>query len=176
MNQHLEIKFNIHDKVWIKAINRQGIVISRTVEHNKHRSVWDISYDVRFDSDYHQTFDGFALSEYLGKKPSFVRVLQSDLEFYKKPTAIHAVDEVSNKIKEMMDKVLCIDTANGSATITLPDALDLDFYSYKVTSMNPTEEVGVFKQVMLSFCSHKWETYDSGWSKYEFCSKCDEKR
>lgn len=24
-------------------------------------------------------------------------------------------------------------------------------------------------------CAHSWTTYDSGWSKYEYCSKCDVK-
>jgi hypothetical protein len=28
----------------------------------------------------------------------------------------------------------------------------------------------------LKVCHHEWATYDSGWSKYEYCAKCDIKR
>lgn len=24
-------------------------------------------------------------------------------------------------------------------------------------------------------CSHEWKEYDSGWTRYNYCTKCDEK-
>lgn len=34
-------------------------------------------------------------------------------------------------------------------------------------------------QTMLGFdhgCAHSWKVYDSGWSRYEYCEKCQEKK
>lgn len=84
-------------------------------------------------------------------------------------------DKLTISIMEMMDKAykdlnlhdftpgIAVDTSNSNITVTLPEASHHKGYSYKVTSVNAK-------------CDHKWQTYDSGWSKYDFCSKCDEKR
>lgn len=79
-------------------------------------------------------------------------------------------DQLTKRVMEMMDKIYK-ELNNHShignlgfptsppVMVTLPPVRS-DVYSYKVISVNAK-------------CDHKWQTYDSGWSKYEFCSKCD---
>lgn len=60
-------------------------------------------------------------------------------------------------------KSMAFDHPMPPKTITLPPVADERILSWNI--VNVPEK-----------CSHQWKTYDSGWSKYDYCAKCDEKK
>lgn len=165
------MKFKLGDRVWIKSFKREGEIIGYKVGHDIGSYSWITTYEVMYNNDHYIPHDYYIPQSFF-MKSTFFRTNESDLELFKEAVTFEVEDKMTaSEIGALMNKTVKemyshINDANRYITVTLPEARNCkDNYSYKITSVNPK-----------LLCSHKWEVYDSGWSKYEFCSKCDEKK
>lgn len=147
------MKFKLDERVRIRSLDREAIVhaISATCDGTSYKVKYDlVTIESYLLGDQTSTFQAYGVKE-------------SDLE----PLGF---DE----------------SATPKLTITLPE-------TYPIKFKNPLSDAelerfrkqfhdsisgagNTFRTPIIGPCDHSWTIYDSGFSRYEFCTKCDEKK
>ena len=151
-------KFNLNDRVFVKSIGKEGRIASifTTLTADTYTSEYEISYDI----PNHNVYTDYPVSEYLGTKQVLISVDESDLQ---------SCDDMLAYLKKETEKEL-----EKIDKIHVPDAIRYMFGSFPRTAT--IAELDVASGYMAASCQHTWKTYDSGFSKYEYCSICDIKK
>lgn len=106
--------------------------------------------------------------DFSGKKPVVVTGEQL-IDAVKLPT-LEVVPPLSNRIAGMLDILNDLYKDSNKVSMDIYEKLGYDRYMPSLLESPLTDEVYLSVK-----CDHDRATYDSGWSKYDYCKKCDYK-
>lgn len=181
--------YNLHDKVYIRSLNKEGVIAGyhhTMVGTPQEKTTYEISYE----GNYWDHDQCLPVSEYLGKKYVRVKVEEHDLQdlnSYCASIMIKPKEKLEDEYVHMIDAikymVVGLDfkpnaSGESGSVLTVKDGTATWEKPDTIFGTSSGEQDPMFRAIHSKDlpCPHSWKTYDSGWSRYEYCEKCDVKK
>jgi len=152
-------KFELRDKVLIKSLNKEGIVVGRRYDQYE-----GVSYEVKYDIGPRPLDCGFGVMEYLVKSYGTARVVSSEI------SNISDKEIPITTLNDWMD-TMCYSMFHLYPNTSWEEWVytDTGIQDFSMDTISPKLE-------RKKVCSHSWKTYEGFTQKYDYCVHCDEKK
>ena len=173
--------FEIKDKVFIKSLNKEGIVCGVKFKYDPYPKMHKTSYDVRFEGCDWERYGWLGYMEQnIGKTLMTREYSEGDLQPINPPKVDPTLNsDVVDAFRYMMQGY---EKAMERATASLLDTfspktshgeffLDASPYIELKHQLRPEDIVTAGHS-----CDHSWKLYEGFTNRYEYCEKCDVKK